>query len=218
MEPSDFDKAIRNKLSQQPDLHRHEIANAKLAVWSQVDHNLYRSNRTPWYLTVAAALILLIGFSFLFVQYQQRHQQELTSSLKTQLSEMQQRYESQSVALSERDQQLASLEDQLSQKEVQLVAFREQQPQEVRERIVHRVDTVYVTEVQYLTVAAASVDPIGNEAQESDSIPSYQDQSFTNSSEARPTFIAISSPANDQNTNQNLKVRFGSFAKKLQNP
>lgn len=79
MEPSDFDKAIRNKLSQQPDLHRQEIANAKLAVWSQVDRNLYRSNRTPWYLMVAAALILLIGFSVLFVQYLQRYEQELTA-------------------------------------------------------------------------------------------------------------------------------------------
>ncbi len=217
MEPSDFDKAVRDKLSQKPDLHRQEIANAKLAVWSQVDHNLYRSNRTPWYLMVAAALILLIGFSFLFVQYQQRHQQELTS-LKVELSEMQQRYESQSVALSQRDQQLSRLEGQLSQKEVQLVAFREQQPLEVRERIVHRIDTVYVTEVQYLTVAAPTVDPIGNEAQESDSVPSDLDQSIPSSSAARPTFIAISSPVNDQNTNQNLKVRFGSFAKKLQNP
>ncbi|MEQ8713137.1 MAG: hypothetical protein RIC80_08965 [Cyclobacteriaceae bacterium] len=217
MEPSDFDKAIRNKLSQQPDLHRQEIANAKLAVWSQVDRNLYRSNRTPWYLMVAAALILLIGFSVLFVQYLQRYEQELTS-LRSELNKVQQQNESQSATLSQRDQQLSRLEGQLSQKEVQLVAFREQQPQEVRERIVHRVDTVYVTEVQYLTVAAPTVDPIGNDAQESDSIPSDQDQSFTNSSEARPTFIAISSPVNDQNTNQNLKVRFGSFAKKLQNP
>ncbi len=217
MEPSDFDKSIRDKLSQQPDLHRQEIANAKLAVWSQVDHNLYRSNRTLWYLMVAAALILLIGFSVLFVQYQQRYEQELTS-LRSELNKVQQQNESQSTTLSQRDQQLSRLEGQLSQKEVQLVAFREHQPQKVRERIVHRTDTVYMTEVQYLTVAAASVDPIGNEAQESDSIPSDQDQSITNSSEARPTFIAISSPVNDQNTNQNLKVRFGSFAKKLQNP
>ncbi len=217
MEPSDFDKAVRDKLSQKPDLHRQEIANAKLAVWSQVDHNLYRSNRTPWYLMVAAALILLIGFSVLFVQYQQRYEQELTS-LRSELNKVQQQYESQSITLSQRDQQLSRLEGQLSQKEVQLVAFREHQPQKVRERIVHRTDTVYMTEVKYLTVEAASVDPIGNEAQESDSIPSDQDQSITNSSEARPTFISISSPVNDQNTNQNLKVRFGSFAKKLQNP
>ncbi|MEQ9297794.1 MAG: hypothetical protein RIF33_04480 [Cyclobacteriaceae bacterium] len=216
MEPSDFDKAIQDKLQQKPDLHRQEMERAKLGIWSQVDHNL-QERRTPWWLLVAAALLLLIGFSYVLIHFQERHQQELIS-LKNQLDQVQKQYEQQTLALTEKNEDVLTLEGRLSQMDVQLTAQRVEEPQQVVERVVHQTDTVYVTEVQYLTVAAPAVDPTGNNTLASASVSTEQDESINDSDEPRPTFIAIASTSSDQNTNQHLKVRFGSFAKKLRNP
>lgn len=216
MERSDFDNAIREKLQQKAGIHQIEMERTKLGIWSQIDHNLQLHQRKPWWLLAAATILLLIGLSYVLFHFQRQHQQEL-SSLKNQLDQVQNQYKQQTLAMKYKNEHVLTLEDQLSQMDVQLTALRIEEPQKVIERVLYRTDTVYMTKVQYLTVTAPSADPIENELEESASTSIERDESIKDSDEPNPTFIAITSSASDH-TNQNLKVRFGSFAKKLRNP
>ena len=169
----------------------------------------------PWYWLVAAAIILLIGFSTLLYRVQEVHQQEL-SSFKTELAQIREQYKLQSQTVTNRDQQAISLEDQLAQMEVQLAVIPVQQPTAFRERIIYQTDTVYLTEVQYLTEATPSSEP---QATNNDLSQGFIEEvdSVAVVTPVGPTFIAIASRPKDQKIDQSIQVKFGSFAKKLRN-
>lgn len=216
MEPSDFDKAIQDKLQQKSGLHQNEMAEAKLALWSQVDANLHAGRPTPWYWLVAAAIILLIGFSSVLYRIQEVHRQEL-DSFRAELAQMRQRYQFQSQTVANRDQQVISLEDELAQMEQQLAALPVQQPIPAIELIIYQTDTVYLTEIRYLTEAAVPSEPQTTNNELSQVIIEEVD-SVAVVPPVRPTFIAIASRPKDQKNDQSIQVKFGSFTKKLRNP
>jgi hypothetical protein len=82
METSDFDKILRDKLSENHGLHQREMETAKPFVWSAVYNEIGRKKTLTWYHLAAAVLLLMITFSVTLVHVQKGHQNEYRNCRK----------------------------------------------------------------------------------------------------------------------------------------
>ncbi len=154
MEPFDINKIVREKLQDNSDLHRQQMDSARPFVWGAIQQQIATQQSTTWYHLAAAVVLLAIVFSAILFGLQQRHNQQI-DQLANQLDQIQRNSAVQIEALRTKDTQAETLENKLYQLELLLVDLQQKSPT-VEEVVVHRTDTVYVKQVEYITIAADS--------------------------------------------------------------
>lgn len=151
MEPSDFDRLLRNKVSQQQSLHQKEMEAAKPFVWSAVYNEIGQKKSLTWYHLAAAVLLLLITFSALIFHIQKSHTSEL-ADLSAKIDALENGLHTQTEALESKNTELVSLKEELKTVEARFEDANQQLPQAPKEKIVYRTDTIVVRQVEYVTV------------------------------------------------------------------
>jgi septal ring factor EnvC (AmiA/AmiB activator) len=151
MEPSDFDKILREKLHENHDLHTQEMESAKPFVWSAVYNEIGRKKTLTWYHLAAAVVLLMITFSVLLVNVQKGHQNEI-SQLSNKIDQLEKSFVTQAEQLQVKDTQLTSMKNELKNVEMRFASMDQQTPVSPKETVVYRTDTVIVKQVEYVTV------------------------------------------------------------------
>jgi len=151
MEPSDFDRLLRNKVSQQHDLHEQEMEAAKPFVWSTVYNEIGQKKSLSWYHLAAAVLLLLVTFSALILHLRKSHTSEL-ADLSKKIGALENGLITQSRSLESKNAELVSLKEKLQSVEARFEHSNQPLPPVPIERIVYRTDTIVVREVEYITV------------------------------------------------------------------
>ena len=152
MEPTDFDKLIREKAQEQNSLYEKEIAASKTKVWSEIEDDLPSGKRsTKWYYWAAAILLFFVSFGgFLFNHLEEKHAAEL-DLLRAELKGLNDQKAQQSSDLQERDQKLEELQVELSKLIERLDQKEAEESSEpnylVRESVIR--DTVYIDRIEY---------------------------------------------------------------------
>ena len=151
MEPDDFDKLIKDRVSGENTIHSKELTEAKPFVWASVQSNLKSGNALKWYHLAAAILLLLISFAFLLVGIQKTHMEEI-ALVSSKLDGLEEFYQSQEKLLNIKDQQVADLASELRKVEIKLSSMEQIKPNERKEVIIYRKDTVYIKRTEYVRV------------------------------------------------------------------
>ncbi len=155
MEPFDIDKIVREKLQERNNLHKPQMDSARPFVWGAVQQQIATQQSFTWYHLAAAVVVLIIVFSAILFGLQRRHNQQL-DRLANRLDQIQQSNVAQIDALRTKDAQAEFLESKLDQMEQALAGLQMEEPTAPKEVIIYRTDTVYVKQVEYITIAADS--------------------------------------------------------------
>lgn len=212
MEPFDIDKIIREKLQENSGLHKQQMDSARPFVWGSVQQKIAVQGSITWHHLAAAVVFLLIAFSVLLYGIQQMHNQKI-DQLTNKLDQIQQSRAVQVETLRTKETRAESLENKLRQVELLLVDLQ-QQSSEVKEVIVYRTDTVYVKQVEYITVAADSTQPkelIADVVKK----PLEKEEEATELQEVKTDdviFLSSSSQSKDQ-PSEAIKFKFGAFSR-----
>ena len=207
MEPVEFDKIIQKKLSENNELHAHDIESSKPFVWSAIQNKLGRNRSLTWIHLAAAVVLLMVSFSFILFSIQNSHESEI-DALSEKIDQLQENYHSQKNLLASKNIQVESMGIELRQMEVQLADLQNQdQPQ--KESFIYRTDTVYLTQVEYIT---RFEEPESNEIIETVGDPEILDIAQVESE----MDVAIFPSYSYRNTaaSESVKLKFGSFAEK----
>ena len=206
MEPFDFDEIVRQRLNEDIDLHQHEIESSKPFVWSAIQDKIRMSRTLKWYHLAAAVVILLISFSFILINVQQGHNREM-QLLSDKVDDIRINYESQGELIRAKELQVLNLTNELEDVEIQLTDLQNTDPV-VTERIVYQVDTIYMKEIEYITVAT-ELPPEETQSPDNQDIVENQTEIETDL-EIFPTFYT----RRTEPPGENLKVKFGPFSSK----
>ncbi len=211
MEPFDIDNIIKNKLRESNDLHSHEMDSAKPFVWSAVQNQIGKSTLT-WVHLAAAIVLVVLSFSFVLYYIQKGRKNEI-ELLSNKVDQLQKDYLSQAALLQTKDTQVASLGNELKNVELQLTDLQKQ-PLSQKETFVYRTDTIYVKQVEYITIVSGHDEPMEIV---SDPLEEQSEQlAMTKVPEIKTDdaiFPSYSNPRNKQ-TSESIKLKFGSFTAK----
>lgn len=150
MEPTDLDKIIQNKLKEGNTAHQQELEKAKPFVWSAIQKEMEPRRTLKWYHLAAAVLLLLISFAFVLQSVRKSHESELIM-LSSKIDKLEQQFEVQNATLNSKNDQVSKMAEELKIVEARLTEEKQPELGVVRERIVHKTDTVYVKQVKYIT-------------------------------------------------------------------
>jgi len=152
MEPFEMDKIIREKLQGKPDVYRQEIEETRPFVWSAV-HNRINEKRSPTWIHLAAAVLLLfISFTFVIIKINQRHKAEI-NALAEIVDFLQKDHQLEKEVLQAKAAQVSLLINQLKVSESRLAEAVQTNPAGQRDHVIHRTDTVYIRQVEYITTS-----------------------------------------------------------------
>jgi len=155
MEPADFDKLIANSLKGADSIHAKEMDRAKPFVWAAVQNNLKNHSSLRWYHLVAAIILLLVSFGFLLDTIRTRHLDEM-SKLSSKLDQLEEHYLLQEKLLNMKNQQVSVMASELKEFQIKLASMEQTAPPGNKEVYIYRTDTVYLRQVEYVTVQAES--------------------------------------------------------------
>jgi len=207
MERGDFDSLIRDQLGSTNTAHAKEINEAKPFVWASVRNNLDRKTTLRWYHLAAAILLLMISFTFLLNQVQKSHNQEL-SRLSDKLDRLEQDFQSQEDKLMVKEQQVSEMAGELRMVEIELSAIKNEPQQVGRELVVYKADTIYIKQIEYVTVS-------GNNPETAPTSPQVIQASIEEESteDLDAKFDAVIYPnlarGRSQQKSESVKVKFG---------
>ena len=156
MEPSDIDRILKSQLEGANNAHQKELENAKPFVWAEVQKNLGKTRTLNWYHLAAAILFLLISFTFVFVNVQKNHDQEMVL-LSNKIDQLQQNYQAQLGEINAKNTEVNLLATELKNVELKLSNLDQERPISQKETIVYRTDTVYLKQVEYITTVSNPV-------------------------------------------------------------
>jgi len=213
MEPFDMDEIIRRKLQESSNLHQQQINAARPVVWEGIQSNISGRPVLRWYHLAAAVVLLMLCFSFILYRVQQAHRQEI-QQLAGKFDQMHKDYQSQITQLQTKNAEVATLGNQLQRVEQQLGNLQQQTPRPVTETVVYRTDTVFVTQVKYITAPTDPEDGKGINTK-ADEEPAKQIVA-TEASQIKTDDAIFTSSSNRRNApaSETLKLKFGSFAQK----
>jgi hypothetical protein len=207
MEPSDFDRLLRDKVSQQHSLHEQEMEAAKPFVWSTVYNDIGQKKSLTWYHLAAAVLLLLITFSALVFNIQKSHTSEL-ADLSKKIGALENGLITQSRSLESKNAELVSLKEELQSVEARFEHANQPLPLAPVERIVYRTDTLVVREVEYITVVQKPEESESfaiAKAEEPETTVAHLDQSVTDD-------IIFPSSSLKENQAGSNKIKFNPFS------
>ncbi|GJM30722.1 MAG: hypothetical protein DHS20C17_33570 [Cyclobacteriaceae bacterium] len=154
MEPSDFDKLVKEKLQQNRDLYRNERETAKPFIWSAIQTRIAK-NTMIWSHLAAAMVLLLVGISLVFYLNKRTYQKEMVA-LSQKVGKLQENYQAQLLLLQVKEAQVDSLTDKLKNIAQPLIDL----PQ--KERIIYKTDTVFVKQIEHITTVSIPEPPNEN--------------------------------------------------------
>lgn len=201
MEPTDFDKILRDKLGQQNNSYEDRIEQAKPFVWDAIQENLANKRRNNHWMIAAASVLILIFSWGLFYFMQQQHQKEL-GTLTQQIQLLNHNYQQQFNDLAAANEALIC---ELSTKQSLESSMKEESVQSAP-NYVYAKDTVFIEQVKYITETIFN-DTVTIQMAKSDSIAPIDNKELHQL--IYPTF----------NTNkthkaapENIKIKIQSFA------
>lgn len=156
MEPTDIDKLLRAKLEETSDVHQQEMDAAKPFIWSAVQKNVNNGHSLSWYHLAAAVILLLISFTFIFVNVQKSHDHEMVL-LSNKIDQLQQNYLVQLEEINSKNTAVSLLASELKNVELKLSDLNQEKPIAHKETIVYRTDTVYLKQIEYITTVSNPV-------------------------------------------------------------
>ncbi len=209
MEPKDIDKIIKAKILESDELHKHEMDSAKPFVWTAVQNQINRKRSLRWYHLAAAILLLMISFSFVLHRIQKGHKNEM-SMLSNRIDQLQSNYLMQVDLLQSKDTEIESLGNELEYVGLQLTDIQQQKPLLLHETIVHRTDTVYLKQIEYITRVS---DPVESKEIATDAFVDQTEQMETGKvQEIKDDVIFPSySKLDTKQEAETIKFKFGSF-------
>lgn len=201
MEPSDFDKLIKEKLQENHHLHEHDIEASRPYAWSAVQRKLAGSSSLTWYHMTAAVLVLLLTFSGVLFQINKTYRREI-QNLSMEFKGLANNQNAYLDQLNLKNNELNDLNSQLISLKFQLDSIKSLAP--TPPQLVYRTDTVYLKETIY---QAYKIPPISQEEQ----ITLTEDSGRFSQKEPLPIddVIFISSKQSIANSTQRLKIKFG---------
>jgi hypothetical protein len=151
MEPTDFDKLLRNKLNEGSDLYSKEIEHSKPFVWTAVQQNLNSEKSLIRWQHLAAAVILLLVSSTSIIYFMNKQHQREMNQLANSIDSMHSNYLIQSKQLQQKDELLSCFQSDIqSLQQFQNKVLREDNFVE-KTQYVYQTDTVFVEEIRYIT-------------------------------------------------------------------
>ena len=222
MEPSDFDNLIRQKMQEPTDLHQEEMEKAKPFVWYAVQDRVNQKPMLRWYHLAAAVVLLFAGFSWIVFYLQKGHEQEI-ANLSSEMQQLKTVYANQSSQSQLKDNQVQLLECELEEVSQQLAQLENQTVAQstFKSQIIYQTDTVFVKQVEYVTVYKERETMQPNMDSLKDAILSDNnelmanaetDTNKQNATKSRDNLIFARSSKNTSSTNNpDLKVRLGGF-------
>lgn len=210
MEPSDFDKILREKVLENHDLHQQEMESARPFVWTAVSNEIGRKKSLNWYHLAAAIALLMITFSVVLVNLQKNHQQEI-ELLSNKIDQLEKSFVTQAERLQSKDAQLTSIKNELENVEMRFSSMDQQLPLPVKESIVYRTDTVFVKQVEYVTVVEKNENnealTAASDVNENQNVAIVQGKEITTDDEIFPSSRFI----NEQKKSETVKLTFSPF-------
>ena len=214
MEPSDFDKLIKDKLQQDSNLHQENTEAAKPFVWTAIQTNLkHKKYLIPWYYAAAAAVLFAVFSSLLFLKSNQHYENEL-NLLSLQILEMKQQAKP-SDLIAFKNKQLDLLSKDVERLETSLTLKPNSQttaaPIEkiiIEKQIVYRVDTVFLNGTTQIAQLVPEFKPL-DKAETKDTV--HQDTTELEST----TQVIFIHPETKNTTNSNstaLRIKLGNFS------
>lgn len=213
MEPSEFDNIIKEKLRNNRDWPTFEIDTVKPYIWTAIQNQIGRTKLLNRYHFAAVITFLIILFASVIYRIQKERQSEI-NLLMNRISLLEKKYTSQADILRRKDSQIVSLKSELQDVGRKLTEWESQKSATPNERIVYRMDTVIVREVEYISAGtepqkSIDHDKIRSEAPLKRINPEGQKEENTD-------HIIFFSQSGRQNPPQaeTMKIKFGSFTKK----
>lgn len=205
MEPIDIDKIFRNKLLESNDLHKQEMESAKPFVWSAVLNKIEKSRSLTWYHLAAAVVLLMISFSFVLYNIQKGYNNEI-NLLSNKIDQFQKNHLSQLEFLQTKDIEVESLEIELKNVELKLSNLMQQKTLPQRETYVYRTDTVYLKQLEYVTIST----PIESEESNGDTLVNMTDRTAVAKVQEMDDIIFPSySSRGNRPQPETIKLKFG---------
>ncbi len=202
MEPAEFDKIIQEKLSENNELHAHDIESSKPFVWSAVQRQTGKRPALRWYHLAAAVVLMVISFAFVLNNVQKSYSSKV-DLLSERIEGLQENYHTQEEQIKVKNREMASLGNELRDVEKQLVTLKNQPDVET---IIYQTDTVYIKQVEYVTVVkhepAVNVEVV--KSVETEMLPEIKTQT---EKVIYPSYSYAS-----KNKTETLKLKFGTFA------
>lgn len=208
-----LDKLIREKLGQDISLHEREIESSKSFIWSAIQRKTSEQKSLAWFHLAAAVIVLVIVFSFFFLKIQQDHQQEL-QLLTNRIESIQKYYSDQESTLLSKEAEINTLSSQIDELQIQMTGMGETSNSvEIKEveRVVYHTDTVYVSEIRYVTASnpdQSNLLPDSEKPSDLNIITSVTSHDVERDDEIFPsqsTQKSIQSP-------ESIQLKFGAFA------
>jgi len=212
MEPFDIDSFVKNKLTEDNELHSKEIESSKPFVWTAVQQQINRKKSVTWYHLAAAVLLLLIGFSFILFNIQKGHQREM-ELLSDQINQLETNHQAQANLLQSKNSQVQQLSTELENVGIQLTALQQQNPAQQTQKILHQVDTVYIKQVEYITLKTSS--PVEElEITPEKELVTYAENTAFQKKETDDIIFPSSSRLAKNEQSEAFKIKVGPFARK----
>ena len=169
MEPYDFDKLLKEKLENDNDLHSYEIESAKPFIWSAIQNNVGGDKTIKWYHLAAALILLILSFAFILINVQKSYKSEI-QILSQRIDEIQDNYKVQGVNLDSKVTEIEKLNAELDFVESQLITLQSSANSTPKPRLetitVFQRDTVFVKEVEYITLSQKDTLPLNESSQQ----------------------------------------------------
>lgn len=206
MEPSDFDRIIKQKISQENNLYQKEIAASKPFVWSEIKSNeKSKAILIPWYYAAAVIIILLLGSSWFFLDIQNKYHRQI-DMLSQQINQQPDYYSfDRIVELGDEQLDFACNTIDSLQQANSVLKQKLKEPNDKAVQIVYKVDTVFVKQIEYIT---EYISPIREKRDTSAFNPSSKSKAeiAQSSNLIYPDFVASNSKKSGENTNVKLKL------------
>jgi len=207
MEPADFDKIIQEKLSENNESHAHDIESSKPFVWSAVQRQTGKQHTLKWYHLAAAVVLMVISFGFVLNDVQKSYSSKI-EDLSDRIEGLQENYLTQEEQIKVKNSEFASLGNELKVVEKQLVTLKNQPGVET---IIYQTDTVYIKQIEYVTVV--ELEPsVAVEAVEV--VESIKTETNPEIESQTAKVIYPSYSYTSKNKTETLKLKFGTFASK----
>jgi len=207
MEPADFDKIIQEKLSENNESHAHDIESSKPFVWSAVQRQTGNRHALRWYHLAAAIVLMVISFGFVLNNVQKSYSSKI-DVLSERIEGLQGNYLTQEEQIKVKNSEFASLGNELKVVEKQLVTLKNQPRVET---IIYQTDTVYIKQVEYVTVVEHEPSIV---IEAIEVVESVETETISEIKTQTEKTIYPSHSYASNNKTETLKLKFGTFASK----
>lgn len=149
MEPSDFDKLIREKVLEEGNIHSVESKEAKPIIWKEVQELHKKRGYISWYHLAASILLLVVGFSIILFKVQKHYINE-NEALYEKIEQMENDFSERVSLINNKDKQIQMLSSGIDDLEKRIIGISELKNIKTEPRIIYQRDTVFQKTIEYV--------------------------------------------------------------------